>query len=451
MGGKVVTASELRATAKAFNKHEGNLVHIATELGISRGGVQARIRRIREDDKGRATEWLKNFDPKTGGPPGIINNPIYQKAAGKMFEEAGSTKAVAAALGINEATARQTISKALGDQVEVTRERAQHSVTRDKLNRAIVERNKFEEELNRMRWAAKAGFDPADWSLSGRKGKKGEHVPLLFVSDAQVGEVIDGEATGHGRGYNTPIFRERYRQLIDTAIYLLTEHVGSDWRFPGFIYVRGGDAVSGAIHEELAQTDDLTPLEACRVVFEEEAAGIAKLAEQFGKVDVKSVSGGNHDRDTRKPQSKKRVGHNLDAMIDFMLANHFRNDKRVTFQLTKGFDVIFPCAGRNILCTHGDNIGSRGGEGFIGPLATVARGVQKVIMEQQALNVNIDFTMMGHFHTMFQTRKFLVNGCFPGYSEFAKQNRMSPEPASQALTIWHAKHGMVDFKPIVLQ
>lgn len=333
----------------------------------------------------------------------------------------------------------------------LTKEKAAHSYTKSLLEQARKDIERINKEVGRYRAAMDASLVPADWTRAPRAAHKSEHIPVLFISDAQVGEVIDPTEIEYGRGYNTPIFRERYREVVDTTIYLSEKHVGEDWTFPGIIYIRGGDAVSGGIHEELRETDDCLPLEAARIVFEEEAAGIEKLADFFGRVDVKSVSGGNHDRDTPKRQTKKRVGHNIDAMIDYMLANYFRGDPRVTFQLTNSTDVVFPIFDSLALATHGDNIGSGGGTGFIGPVANIAKGVQKIRVEQGHLKRIINHVYVGHFHTFHHCRQFTANGSFPGYSEFAKSFRMQPEPPTQALQYWNPKRGMVDLRPIVMK
>lgn len=333
----------------------------------------------------------------------------------------------------------------------LTKEKAAHSYTRDLLKQAEIDIANLRKEIARFEYASKASAAPADWTLPSRTAAKADHVPVLLVSDAQVGEVIDPEETEYGRGYNTPIFRERYRELVSTAIYLSDQHVSKEWKYPGMIYIRAGDAISGGIHEELRETDDLTPLEAVRVVFEEEAAGIEKLAEFFGKVDVKSTSGGNHDRNTLKPQSKKRVQHSYDSLVDYMLANRFKDDARVTFQLTKSPDVVFPIFDKTALATHGDNIGGGGGTGFIGPVANIAKGVQKIIMEQVHMGRIVDHVFLGHFHTFHHCHAFTENGSFPGYSEFAKKFRMRPEPPTQTLQYWNARHGMVDLRKIVMK
>lgn len=424
-------------------------------LRILRGISQMATKTVK-----RAAARKSTRAPETGvGRNTAVTDEEVKKAWATYVNSDYNLTTAAVALGISEKSLRRRVAhaqlrfkleKPSDADIRAVKNYTDLGFTRDKLRVTMAELSRVNDELEKFKRHTKAGYEPADWTLSGRRGKSGLHMPILFVSDAQVGEVIDPAEVEYGRGYNTSIFRERYRKLIDTVIYLSTEHIGADWSFNGIIYIRGGDAISGGIHEELAETDDLTPQMAVRVVFEEEAAGIEKLAEAFGRVDVKSVSGGNHDRDTFKTRTKKRVDHSYDAMIDFMLAHHFRDDKRVTFQLTRSTDVTFPIFDKQGLATHGDNIGAGGGTGFIGPAATIIKGVAKVMMEQQQLGRMIDHVYVGHFHTFGHSRQYTSNGCFPGYSEFAKRFRMRPEPPMQVLQYWHKKHGMVDFKPIIM-
>lgn len=309
----------------------------------------------------------------------------------------------------------------------------------------------LEDRIRDLEWAAKASFKPAEWSLPERVREKREHIPYLLTSDFQIGEVIRAEETEAGYGYDSNIFRRRYRAMIDTTIYLSTQHGGTEWRYPGIIYARGGDTISGDIHEELKVTNDLTPEEAVECAFEEESAGIAKLADAFGHVDVKSPGGaGNHDRTTFKPWAKQAAKRSYDRLIAYMLRNHFNHDPRIHFQVSESFDVYFPIYNLKVLLTHGDRMGSSGGQGFIGPLATIMRGAQKVIQEQAALGRHVDRVDHGHFHTPAFLFWVLSNGCMPGYSEYAKAFRMRPSPPTQQLLFHHHKHGVVDIKPIIL-
>lgn len=405
-----MSRAEAQKYINASNRHAGDKTRGGAEFGITRGSFARRIEQAG------------------------IQHKLYPKNFSLLEARAGMV-----------ATPEQA------DAMNLAKEKAKTSYQNDIIKQLRTDTDKLNLELAKYRFAHDAGLTPADWTLPNRVRHKSEHMALVFVSDAQAGEVIDPTEVEYGRGYNQVIFRERYRELISTAIYLAQEHVGKDWKFSGVLYIRGGDAVSGGIHEELRETDDLLPLEAARVVFEEEAAGIAKLADFFGRVEVKSVSGGNHDRDTPKRQTKKRVGHNIDALIDFMLINHFKNDKRISFQLTNSTDVIFPIYETNALATHGDNIGSGGGTGYVGPIASITKGVQKIMMEQVNMGRIIHHIFMGHFHQFHHSRILTVNGSFPGFSEFAKSFRMRPEPPTQVMQMWHPKRGLVDLRPIVLR
>jgi len=404
-----LTKREAERFVNVYNKHFGDATAAGAEFGMSREAFKRRL---------AAAEGQYGLKPKN--------------------------------FSLLESRAKLAADPDKAAAVNLLKERASHSYTKTMLKQTQADLEKLQKELSRYAYAAKASAVAADWTLKPRVGSKGEHMPVLLVSDAQVGEVVDADETEYGRGYNTQIFRERYRELVNTTIYLADKHMPQEWKFPGLIYIRGGDAISGGIHEELRETDDASPLESARIVFEEEAAGIRHLADFFGRVEVKSVAGGNHDRTTLKRRSKKRYD-NYDALVDYMLAEHFKNDKRVTFQLTKSPDVVFPIFEKLALASHGDNIGSGGGTGFIGPVANIAKGVQKIMLEQRHLGRMIDHVFGGHFHTFHHCRQFTFNGSFPGYSEFAKSFRMQPEPPTQVFQIWHPTRGLVDIRPIVLK
>lgn len=317
------------------------------------------------------------------------------------------------------------------------------------LRGALSEISRLQERVADLEWSSSVSYTPADWSYNAKRGaKKSQHIPYLLASDFQIGEVINPGATD-GNAYDVQIFRDRYRTMVETAIRLSTEHVSPSWEYPGVIYARGGDAISGGIHDELARTDELDPFDCVIACVEEETRGIEELAKAFGHVDVKSVYG-NHGRIDKKPPSKNMTRRNYEYIITKMLMDRFRKDKRVSFQVTDSPDLYYPIYGQNICLTHGDNIGSRGGQGYIGPVATIARGAQKVIQQQSSMGRKVDCVHMGHFHTSLLSSYYMVNGSLPGYSEYAFNYRMKPEPPQQTLCFYSAEHGMVDYRLIRL-
>lgn len=463
MAQKPLDYAVVRATAKAYNACRGNVGRAADKAGVKYNTFKGRVR----EGKRYHSALFKTFAPVRSAPPRI--SAEQAKAAWEAFKASGYIAAHAAkTMGLSRSAFSERVKtyarmtgvdldalieqrRSIADDVAAHRVQADAAASRARLKDAAKRIAELEDRIKDLMWAAKASFSPSEWTLPSHPRRKREHMPYLLTSDFQIGEVVRAEETEAGYGYNSTIFRSRYRRMIDTTIYLSTEHAGSNWKFPGIIYARGGDTISGDIHDELKVTNDLTPEEAVQCAFEEESAGIAKLADAFGRVEVKTPgAAGNHDRSTLKPWAKQASRRSYDRLVAFMLANHFKSDPRVCFQTSESFDVYFPIYNLKILLTHGDRMGSGGGQGFVGPAATIMRGVQKVVMEQAALGRHVDRVDHGHFHYPMYLPWVLSNGTTVGYSEYAKSFRMRPQPPQQALLYHHPRRGVVDFKPIIL-
>jgi hypothetical protein len=285
-----------------------------------------------------------------------------------------------------------------------------------------------------------AGYRYVPSSPSGMK-----ETPVLFTSDFQVGEVIREEDTRGYNAYNVDIFRKRYRRLIEATVGIIERHHGGT---DHVVYLRGGDSISGSIHLELADTDEVPPPVQCIILLEEETAGIKALAEKFGKVTVISIPG-NHDRIGIKPRAKTYSDHSYERLIQYALEAQFANDPRVEFITDQSGDVLFELHGRKFLLTHGDRIGTGGGDGFAGPTLPIMRGAKKVMAQYAAEGFILDYVLGGHYHTPVDADGVLFNGCLPGYSEYARARmRVRPSPPSQTLFFVHEKYGVTAVRRI---
>lgn len=291
-------------------------------------------------------------------------------------------------------------------------------------------------------------IDPKAFKLNLRPASDAPEIPVLLTSDFQWGESIDPNEMGGLNAFNRHIASARYRRLIERSIELCTVHHAGTAP-PTFYYLRGGDAISGEIHEELERTNDLLSGPALMDLAEHEAWGIEKLADAFGSVVVISVPG-NHDRSTKKPSTKGYVQTSFDSIISWHLEAHFRNDPRVTFLTPKEPDALFKIYNTTILLTHGDQIGGGGGNGFIGPAASITRGMKKTADYYASFGTHIDCILIGHFHTSLKLEYGFSNGCLPGYSEFARKFRLRPKPPTQWLLHVHPKRGIVSQREVMV-
>lgn len=316
-------------------------------------------------------------------------------------------------------------------------------------------RTKFresEKEVNYLKRLRSEAFKLSDanttmpgWTV--KPHSRSADIPVLFTSDFQWGEVIDSAEMDGMNQFNLSIAKSRYRQLIGSTIDIC-ENYRQQSKYPGFVYLRGGDSISGDIHDELQRTNEAPSTMQVMDLFGEELRGIDLLQKTFGKVVVISVAG-NHGRLTKKPIAKKYSEWNFDFMLALMLEKACQN-KNVTFITPPSGEAYFQLYGTRFLLTHGDRIGSRGGQGFIGPIATITRGAKKTRDAYAMVKKLIDWVLVGHFHTSAMGTGFLSNGSLPGYGEFAASIKASPEPPSQTLFFINRKYGLNEYRRLVL-
>ena len=326
------------------------------------------------------------------------------------------------------------------DPLEARRKKNQVDALQARIKALETDLIKAQDVIDQHNKLHKARVEPNSWlPIPHIKGQL-SLTPVLFTSDFQVGEVIKAEEIDGMNAYNMDIFVERYQKLIEKTIHLTKENTGAT-EFPRIVYLRGGDAISNSIHEELAETNDLSAIPACRLLFQQEREGIKRLREVFGRVSVISLPG-NHGRCTHKSHSKGYAHLNFETMLSWWLATAFEQDPNVTFWTPNSTDALFNVEGWNLLMSHGDKIGARGGTGFIGPAANIAKGHFKIQRDWNLTGQRIDLILTGHFHTSLKLERGYANGTLAGFSEYARDLRCLPDSAKQWLLCMH-KESMI--------
>lgn len=282
-------------------------------------------------------------------------------------------------------------------------------------------------------------------------------IPVILSSDIQYGERILFDEMDGINEYSPEIAQRRYRFQIQTSIDLMTTHINKP-SYPAIYVFRLGDSISGRIHDELAETNSLSDPECVRDLTAMEADGIdavlraAKKATGQRKVIVRVCSiPGNHGRVTKKPRSKGYVRHNWELTLAFNLAREFKSSPEVEFVTPMSGDIYEKIYNTSFGLTHGDRIGSRGGTGFIGAAATVLRGTHKTRQMFAGVGKPVQYVVMGHFHDPMWMAHSIVNGCVPGYSEFARDLRFEPASPSQSMFFVHPQWGVTTRREILLE
>lgn len=318
---------------------------------------------------------------------------------------------------------------------------------RAQLRQAHREMNKLEDTRKALFGLVSEPVRAPSWSLIESRKSGETEMPILFCSDWQYGETISKDRIGGWNEYNSRIANDRIRLLISKTIELSFQHRGKK-RYPGIWYLRGGDQISGELHT-LRETNDMQAGSSAKALVDVETWAIRELTKAFGKVHVISVPG-NHGRTTFKPDSKENAADNWDVVTHYWLESKFEGEAAVTFDAPASKEALFNVYGYQFCLTHGDRIGSSGGQGFIGPTATILRGMKKTFDHYAALGILLDYCLVGHFHTSGQNEYGFSNGCLPGFSEYAQQFKMRPSPPQQWLLYVHPDLGVCDAKSLIL-
>ena len=317
------------------------------------------------------------------------------------------------------------------------------------LERTLAETQKHNDTAESIRREiyniAERDANPPKW-LTTKKGSGTPGTPMTIWSDWHYGEVVNPSEVGGLNEFNSKIAAERIKRLADRTVRLAKgfafKEYGKDVKFPGIVVCLGGDMISGDIHEELADTNDRKPMECIDELVDLIAAALAQLADEFGKVFVPCVVG-NHGRTTKKPRMKGRIITSYEWNLYCSLNRHFRNDPRIQFFIPNETDAYFEVAGIPFLLTHGDGLGVKGGDGIIGAIGPITRGVMKVMRSYEQIGKPIAKVIMGHWHQELWLPGSIVNNALKGYDEYARLMLRAPfDRPGQNLWFVHPEQGI---------
>jgi hypothetical protein len=389
-------------------------------------------------------------------PPDILKEAIA------LVEKHGTVSAAARAAGMPRATLDNRITDAIIRGMykpEQPKPSERPSLGPSEVQDAAFWRRRYQEEHKRAVEAQRlaehlagirnADFQIPEWIMKTGEGRRGKSVIGLLISDVHLGEVIKpGEVAGVNE-FNVDVCIKRMERYFEAAC-TVGQRWSSDTDCAGALVALNGDLISGDIHEELRQTNELTSTEQVQAVAGLVVNGLLHVAATYGAVHVVGVPG-NHGRTTPKPTAKLYSRLSYDIMICAMVRDRLRDDARFTWQFGESPDQAVPIFGRTAFVTHGDKMGTGGGQGFAGPNLPIIRGGHKIIAQQASFGRKPDLLLLGHYHVSTNPGCVLSNGSVPGYSEYGSSLRAAFEPPQQWLFLLHDKWWLRERSAIQLE
>lgn len=274
-----------------------------------------------------------------------------------------------------------------------------------------------------------------------KKSGTSESTAVILCSDLHYEETVDPNAIDGLNEYNPAIAEERFGKFIKNSIKLV-DMSRSTAKIDKLVLWLGGDFITGYIHEEFMETNAMSPIEASIKIFELLVGGIDFILEHGGfKQIIVPCNVGNHSRTTKEYRISTAVQNNYEHLIFSFLETHYKNDPRITFQLTMGYFNYLDVYGFQLRFHHGNNVRYGGGIGGL----TIPLN-KAIAMWNQAKPAYLD--IMGHWHQRMSSKNFVVNGSIIGYNAYALSIKASFERPQQTFFLMHERWGKTLEAPI---
>jgi hypothetical protein len=207
-----------------------------------------------------------------------------------------------------------------------------------------------------------------------------------------------------------------------------------------------GDFISNSIHEELMESNQLSPMPALLEVMSCLYSGIDMFLEQSDYNLVIPCCYGNHGRTTKERRHATAAGNSLEWLMYNMMAQHYIDlkQKRVKFLIADGYHLYLDIYGKSIRFHHGDDLRYQGGVG--GLYIPVNKAIAQWNKGRHA-----DLDVFGHWHQFRDGGNFVCNGSLIGYNAYALSIKADFEEPVQGLVFREKDLGTTGRFPIFLK
>jgi hypothetical protein len=273
--------------------------------------------------------------------------------------------------------------------------------------------------------------------------RSSEATAVALASDFHAEEYVDPSTVNKLNSFDLDIAHKRIGNFFANIRRLILGKQKSI-KIKTLVLALLGDFISGNIHEEIIETTQIPPVEAAMWVQNRLASGIETLLKETNVKLVIPCHSGNHGRTTRTVHQATERGNSLEYFMYHSLANHFKDEKRITWIIAPGYHTHLDIAGFRMRLHHGHNLRYQGGVGGI----TIP--VRKAIAQWNKA-VQADLDCFGHFHQLLWCGNFVCNGALIGYNAYALSIKADFEKPKQAFfLIHHKRREVIDFCPVWL-
>lgn len=266
--------------------------------------------------------------------------------------------------------------------------------------------------------------------------KEGLRYAIALFSDAHIEETVNSASVLGKNEYNVSIAEMRIKNYFNNlANCIIKDNVEE------LIFASLGDTISGFIHDELAQTNELTPSEATIKAQSLIYYGLEFLCKNTQLNSIKFIGiVGNHSRTTKKIQHSN----GFKMSYEWIMYENVKNMCEITnlpveFIIPESeLAVVDMPDKKRFIFIHGYQIKSGG----TGTVCGIYPALNRLAMKWDR-TFNQDKIYLGHFHSCTSIPNAVVNGSIIGFNSFALSNGFPCEKPAQMYEVYDTERGLL--------
>lgn len=332
-------------------------------------------------------------------------------------------------------------SKPLSIQEEIKKDekRIEDSLNAKKVKYLMDELKKTERERDALLQVG--GVETYSIKPKG-ESEKSQACSISLCSDWHYEEPVKSSQVNGLNRFDTTIAKKRIEKLFRVTAQLIKVHQ-KEYQIDTHILALLGDFISGSIHDDLKEANNIQPIQAIWEVQNLIASGIEYLLEATDVNLIIPCSAGNHSRITEKQRTATEYGNSLEILMYRQLEKYFSSNGRIKFIINDSYLTYLDVLGWNCRFSHGHSLRFSGGIGGLFIPAYKA-------ISQWNKSKTADFDFFGHFHQLKDGGNFVCNGSLIGYNAFAVKIKADYERPKQAFVIIDRERGMDVVRKITL-
>lgn len=271
-----------------------------------------------------------------------------------------------------------------------------------------------------------------------------EVTAVIVASDWHIEEPVDASTVNYMNEFNLEIAERRIHRFMQNAAKLVNMFAKSS-NLRNAVLALLGDFITGSIHEELAETNQLAPVEAAIAVKNYLISTIEYILENTDLDSLTVVCKvGNHGRITKKCYNATELGNSLEYFVYDAIYHYYLNSDIVNVIVEDSYHTYLDVYDYTIRFHHGHRLSYNGGVGGL------HIPVNKAIASWNR-GIKADLDVFGHWHQWVPTDTFICNPSLIGYNAYAIGIKAPFEPARQSFFLVDKRHGKTVVCPIFLE